>query len=106
MAQASTSVIEMEPVHLTPLPPYQQQGYAGIQQAQSRHSEEGAPALGPGGDPGTGAEVEVVERWNHPRSNMARVAACFWSFTVAGCNDAAYGVSLPSNVLTFGIPDS
>ena len=91
MAQSSTSVIETEAIQLTPLPPYQQQECSETPQAPSRHSEEGLPAPAPEGDPGTG--TEVVERWNHPRANIARVAACFWSFTVAGCNDAAYGVS-------------
>ncbi|KAI0382291.1 MFS general substrate transporter [Hypomontagnella monticulosa] len=38
---------------------------------------------------------EVVQRWNYPRKNIARVASCFWSFVVMGSNDAAYGPLIP-----------
>ncbi|KAI0595207.1 MFS general substrate transporter [Biscogniauxia sp. FL1348] len=38
------------------------------------------------------AAAEVVQRWNYPRRNVPKVAACFWSFTVMGANDAAYGI--------------
>jgi hypothetical protein len=34
-----------------------------------------------------------AERWNHPRSNILKTAATYWSFLVMGMNDAAYGVS-------------
>lgn len=34
-----------------------------------------------------------VERWNHPRSNIFKMAFAFLSFFVAGMNDAAIGVS-------------
>lgn len=37
--------------------------------------------------------VNVVERWNYPRSNIPKVGACFWAFIVMGANDGAYGVS-------------
>ncbi|ETS81356.1 hypothetical protein PFICI_06358 [Pestalotiopsis fici W106-1] len=33
----------------------------------------------------------TVQRWNHPRRNIVKIAACFWSFIVMGANDAAYG---------------
>jgi hypothetical protein len=33
------------------------------------------------------------ERWNHPRSNILKTLATFWSFLVMGANDSAYGVS-------------
>ncbi|ELQ32839.1 hypothetical protein OOU_Y34scaffold01028g8 [Pyricularia oryzae Y34] len=39
--------------------------------------------------------TEVLQRWNHPRSNIARLAAAFWAFIVAGANDAAYGPLIP-----------
>ncbi|KAK1992055.1 hypothetical protein LX36DRAFT_317263 [Colletotrichum falcatum] len=32
------------------------------------------------------------ERWNHPRSNVFRVMASFWSLLNLGIFDAAYGV--------------
>jgi hypothetical protein len=34
----------------------------------------------------------VVERWNHPKSNIARLAFAFLTSIVAGMNDAAVGV--------------
>lgn len=37
---------------------------------------------------------EIVEKWNHPRSNISRVFAAFFSLLVMGANDAAYGVCL------------
>ncbi|KNG90674.1 MFS transporter [Aspergillus nomiae NRRL 13137] len=36
-----------------------------------------------------------TERWNHPRSNIFKTAATFWSFLVMGANDAAYGPLIP-----------
>ncbi|KAF1996832.1 MFS general substrate transporter [Amniculicola lignicola CBS 123094] len=38
---------------------------------------------------------EKLERWNHPRSNLFRTLAAFWSFVVMGSNDAAYGALIP-----------
>jgi len=35
------------------------------------------------------------ERWNHPRSNLFKTMAAFWSFVVMGSNDAAYGALIP-----------
>lgn len=32
------------------------------------------------------------EKWNHPRSNIAKTLATFWSFLIMGANDSAYGV--------------
>ena len=34
-----------------------------------------------------------VQRWNHPRGNVWRLAFAFLSFIIAGMNDAAIGVS-------------
>ena len=36
--------------------------------------------------------ANVVQQWNHPRSNMWRVFAAFFSMVVSGLNDASYGV--------------
>jgi hypothetical protein len=94
-SMASTSVIEMEPIHLpssskavgntSPLPP----------QEPLRHSEfaaaEGAAIDGEELPP-PGTAANVVQRWNYPRSNTTKIAACFWGFVVMGANDAAYGV--------------
>ncbi|KAI5918749.1 MFS general substrate transporter [Camillea tinctor] len=50
----------------------------------------------PDSDPDpSAAATEVVQRWNYPRTNVPKVAACFWSFTVMGANDAAYGPLIP-----------
>ncbi|KAJ5371803.1 hypothetical protein N7517_003809 [Penicillium concentricum] len=35
------------------------------------------------------------EKWNHPRSNIAKTLATFWSFLIMGANDSAYGPLLP-----------
>ncbi|KAM3444365.1 hypothetical protein NHJ13734_001482 [Beauveria thailandica] len=40
--------------------------------------------------------VSALQRWNHPRGNVFRIAACFWCFLVMGANDAAYGPLLQS----------
>ncbi|KAB8237178.1 putative MFS transporter [Aspergillus alliaceus] len=36
-----------------------------------------------------------TERWNHPRRNILKTLATFWSFLVMGANDAAYGPLIP-----------
>ena len=40
------------------------------------------------------AAVEAKQRWNHPRLNMWKVFATFFSFLVLGMNDGSYGVRL------------
>jgi hypothetical protein len=35
------------------------------------------------------------ETWKYPVINRLRVAACLWSFTVLGANDAAVGALIP-----------
>ncbi|KAF3011330.1 hypothetical protein E8E14_005265 [Neopestalotiopsis sp. 37M] len=37
---------------------------------------------------------DVKETWKHPRSNILKTIACFWSFAIAGLNDGAYGALL------------
>ncbi|KAJ5169242.1 uncharacterized protein N7482_004836 [Penicillium canariense] len=37
----------------------------------------------------------ALEKWNHPRINVYRSLATFWSFLVMGANDAAYGALIP-----------
>lgn len=53
------------------------------------HDEESADSNLP--SPQT-AEQNQGEAWNAPRSNIGRVAACFWSLLMLGFFDAAYGV--------------
>ncbi|RMZ83394.1 hypothetical protein DV737_g1727, partial [Chaetothyriales sp. CBS 132003] len=40
--------------------------------------------------------TEVLQRWNQPRGNIARLAFAFFSFVIAGMNDAATGALIPS----------
>ncbi|OAA71962.1 Major facilitator superfamily domain, general substrate transporter [Akanthomyces lecanii RCEF 1005] len=47
--------------------------------------------------------VSALQRWNHPRENMYRLAACFWCFLVMGANDAAYGPLLQSLISYYGL---
>ncbi|KAI1118191.1 putative MFS transporter [Nemania sp. NC0429] len=49
-----------------------------------------------GGDDGPPAGEKDKERWNHPRTNIRRLGACFYSFIIMGANDAAYGPLIPS----------
>ncbi|OTB09342.1 hypothetical protein M426DRAFT_50580 [Hypoxylon sp. CI-4A] len=53
--------------------------------------------------PPPGTTSEVVQRWNYPRKNIARVASCFWSFVVMGSNDAAYGPLIPYIQAHYGL---
>ncbi|KAK1689979.1 major facilitator superfamily domain-containing protein [Colletotrichum godetiae] len=48
-----------------------------------------------GGLPAPTTTAAVVQKWNHPRSNLFRVLSCFWSLLVSGANDAAYGALIP-----------
>lgn len=43
---------------------------------------------------------DVKETWKHPRSNILKTIACFWSFAIAGLNDGAYGVRRLTPALT------
>ncbi|RYO90110.1 hypothetical protein DL766_002492 [Monosporascus sp. MC13-8B] len=36
-----------------------------------------------------------AQRWNKPRGNIPRLGFCFWSFMIAGMNDAAVGALIP-----------
>lgn len=62
----------------------------GVEELARRPSDDVPP-------PNAQAEIE---RWNHPRSNIARLAFAFLSFIIAGMNDAAVGVCIPTK-LTF-----
>jgi len=46
-------------------------------------------------NPTTANTTPQLQRWNHPRSNISRVLATLWCFTILGANDAAYGALIP-----------
>ncbi|KAH9997379.1 MFS general substrate transporter [Xylariaceae sp. FL0662B] len=86
---SSTSVIELAPIREWPgqaidIPALQEPG------CQSKNDTPTEQDGGPLPPPSTA--TEVVQRWNYPKSNILKVAACFWSFVVMGANDAAYGI--------------
>lgn len=37
----------------------------------------------------------VIQRWNRPKGNIARLGFSFWSFIIAGMNDGAVGALIP-----------
>ncbi|RYP69628.1 hypothetical protein DL771_005992 [Monosporascus sp. 5C6A] len=93
---SATEVVELQRVDLTPLP----QAYRQSTDASRRSSSKDVPSsperesdMSPLPPPNTA--VHVAQSWNNPRSNIVRILACFWSFTVMGANDAAYGPLIP-----------
>ncbi|EFY91605.1 hypothetical protein MAC_02490 [Metarhizium acridum CQMa 102] len=48
-----------------------------------------------GSEPCPHSAVAATERWNGSRTNVYRIAACFFSFLVMGANDSAYGPLIP-----------
>ncbi|KAI0433778.1 major facilitator superfamily domain-containing protein [Xylaria sp. FL1042] len=103
---SSTAVMELQPIYMSsplplPLPSSNDNKCAAevvpAWSAARRGSsdEEKQVDDGSGSGPSTpplAATAEVKERWNYPRRNIPRVAACFYSFIVMGANDAAYGL--------------
>lgn len=47
-----------------------------------------------------GNTVGQLQRWNNPRSNIARTFTTFLSFAIMGATDAAYGVCLLAQMLS------
>lgn len=43
----------------------------------------------------TGAVIDALERWDHPRINTYRLAAIFFAFLNFGMNDGSYGALVP-----------
>ncbi|KAI1817274.1 putative MFS transporter [Poronia punctata] len=74
--------MEMEPIRLQPA-------------SSSSSSSSSSKRTSTDEEAGSGVFTEVKERWNHPRTNIPRVGACFYSFLVMGANDAAYGPLIP-----------
>ncbi|KAI1265433.1 putative MFS transporter [Xylariaceae sp. FL1019] len=60
-----------------------------------RQSSTEGHRLSSGSLPSPITATEVKERWNYPRANVPKVAACFYSMFVMGANDAAYGPIIP-----------
>lgn len=101
---SATAVVEMEPVYLSPLHAHKSASTPPDSSSRRASSDEERQD----GEPTTAAEVK--QRWNHPRTNIRRVGACFYSFIVMGANDAAYGVSLgflldPGIFIILGLKD-
>ncbi|KAI1077269.1 MFS general substrate transporter [Whalleya microplaca] len=89
---SSTSVVELEPLSEWP----KQTVEIPSVQGPSRQSKDATPGEKDTGSlPPPNTAAEVVQRWNYPRSNIPKLAACFWSFVVMGANDAAYGPLIP-----------
>lgn len=93
MAAVSTSTLELGSYNLQQPPVAVSRDLgAGIFTSETRRlgssdertSDDASPPSNP---------APVVESWKHPRSNLFRIGAAFWSFVVSGANDAAYGVS-------------
>jgi fucose permease len=51
--------------------------------------------IGDGALPDPNTAAVRLARWNHPRINMYRVLATFYSFVILGLNDSAYGAIIP-----------
>ncbi|KAK9780078.1 putative Major facilitator superfamily domain-containing protein [Seiridium cardinale] len=91
-SSSCTSVIEMEPVRLAPSSKSTKIASSPLPQELLRNDELAAAAAVEDDElPPPSTASSIVQRWNYPRSNMPKVAACFWSFIVIGANDAAYG---------------
>lgn len=84
----------MEPIRLAPSVKSAKVTSSPLPQELLHQDDSTIPmALSEDNLPPPSTASSVVQRWNHPRSNVSKVAACFWSFVVMGANDAAYGVS-------------
>ncbi|KAI1848832.1 hypothetical protein JX266_005260 [Neoarthrinium moseri] len=86
---SSTSVIELEPVRLAPST---KSATIPFDTPADPTTQDHGRTVGEDDDlPPPSTASSVKQRWNYPRSNVPKVAACFWSFVVMGANDAAYG---------------
>ncbi|KAF9871043.1 major facilitator superfamily transporter [Colletotrichum karsti] len=50
--------------------------------------------------------IEILQKWNFPHSNTARISAIFWSLMVMGANDASYGAIIPHLGKHYDLPYS
>ncbi|KAI1763868.1 MFS general substrate transporter [Hypoxylon sp. FL1150] len=109
---SSTSVMEMElePVYMSTA--QSKQGVAVNDFTVHEPARQTSMENGSGIDasdqdrsplPPPSISTDIVQRWNYPRKNIPRVAACFWSFVVMGANDAAYGALIPYIQAHYGL---
>ncbi|KAI2636662.1 putative MFS transporter [Xylaria nigripes] len=85
-----TAIVEMEPISPSPLPrakAHSSSSPLDLSVRPTSSDEENQQ------DDGSSA-ARAKERWNQPRTNIPRVAACFYAFVVMGANDAAYGLQV------------
>ncbi|KAJ5463341.1 hypothetical protein N7475_008285, partial [Penicillium sp. IBT 31633x] len=52
----------------------------------------------PSPSPQSSCQFLDSEKWNHPRSNIAKTLATFFSFLIMGANDSAYGLETYYNL--------
>jgi hypothetical protein len=84
--------IELQPISSHPTKP-QDAKVTGLRLSDSKgFREDDSPSDLP--SPTTHPAAKP-EQWNHPRSNLFKTGAAFWSFVVMGSNDAAYGALIP-----------
>ncbi len=65
---------------------------------QARDSSRDSPVfedISAGALPPPSTSTPQLQKWNSPRLNMWRCLATFYSFTILGANDAAYGALIP-----------
>ncbi|KAI3321335.1 putative MFS transporter [Xylariaceae sp. AK1471] len=87
---SSTAVMEMEMEPLSYLS--QKKSAVDMSTPPRRASSDEEKQDDHLGTPTMATATEAKQRWNHPRTNIPRVGACFYSFIVMGANDAAYGL--------------
>lgn len=79
MSSSSTQTIELQPIGQTP-----------SNQTCITKNNDPVEFL-----PQPSTTVNVVERWNQSKVNIARTGATIFAFMLVGANDAAYGVLIP-----------
>lgn len=87
ITQTEVDISEAPRIELQPLP--RNPKHSTTAQKYSNVTEDIRGALVP---PSTAVEARQI--WNHPKINMWRTLATFWSFFIVGMNDGAYGVSI------------
>lgn len=104
--KAGSSTIVLDPVELQPIknkqaapsvsskraPSISGRSLASQTSQSARSTEDVDPSTTL---PAPTTATDFVETWNHPKINMYRVFATFWSFVVMGLNDASYGPLIP-----------
>ncbi|KAI6867838.1 MFS general substrate transporter [Hortaea werneckii] len=110
-SNAGSSTAVMEPIGLEPIHTRQENYSSTNKQApsidgRSLRSHFSTGPRRPGDDFSDGSDRneslpspttahEQLETWRNPRSNIYKLAATFWAFTIMGMNDATYGAIIP-----------